>query len=275
MLRRFVCSCTLLSALTANAQIELGFRVYPTPALQHEPAVVQFAIKNNTADTITLGSNGNARLYFDLRSPERHLIRRIPGDIIEPLSVEATETESVSNRVLRGGFSIDPGAYIVEARVEFGGKAFISEPSRVDIVAAPELTKLDAVTRFGSRSFSVRMLDRARHRHIFLRIDDPVSNICYAVIDMGRTVNAGPPTLKLDGEGRVHVLQQASPTRYRHWIVDAYGTIADHESHESPYGQPRLVEDESGELRVDAPESSVEPEIEKPVPFETELPGRR
>ena len=44
MFRSVVFVSLFACALTATAQIELGFRVYPTTALQHETAVIQFAV---------------------------------------------------------------------------------------------------------------------------------------------------------------------------------------------------------------------------------------
>ena len=267
LLLRLLVVSVVLAGRAAFAQIELGFAIYPARAMLFETVAVQFAMKNNAREDITLGSNGNARVYFDVRTLDRNLVKRVPGSSLEGTVVPARETLVVSNRVVPGRYITLPGAYMIEARVEWGEKAFISKPQHLDVVLGAELTRLEASTRNGQRLYSIRTLQRDRHQNLLLRVDNADTGVCITVIDLGRTVGGEAPILQIDDDDRLHILQQHSPTRYRHWIINPEGDVLDLESHDSPFGPPKLAEDDSGELSVDIPEASAEPTDPKPEPF--------
>ena len=245
-----------LLPVRSGAQVEVSCRLRHGRVLQYEPVEATVVIRNNTAEPLRFrGSGANARLGFD--------IEQSPGVLVMP----------TGERLVPAGFTVAPGGtasadvnllyayqiratgpYTVTARVDWNGRSHLSGRQFLDVLPGLEVARLDAVVPGeggGPRVFSLRTLTRDREERLFLRVEDERAGQCYGVIDLGGAVRQFPPSLQVDGSGRVHVLHQAGPTRYLHSVFDARARAVNRQSYSGELADVRMSRTEGGDVVVD------------------------
>jgi hypothetical protein len=118
------------------------------------------------------------------------------------------------------------GPYTIQARVEWGDKAFLSQKEFLDVMPGLDVGRL-AVGLPGApqdtRIFSIKTLTRDRMELLFLRVDDENSGQCLGVFELGRIVRQYKPQMQFDNKGHVHVLHQSSPWKFTHTEINPDG----------------------------------------------------
>lgn len=224
----FLLAVVLPSA--AFSQIEVTARLAHSRVLQYEPVVVQLKIVNNTAAPLDVGSEGgNAILTFDVEQ-EPGVLAPATGAVRldEPLLV-GPQQEVVRNLDILSAYAIRrTGPYTITARVEWGGRLFLSSKMFLDVVPGLEISRLISQVPgepSATRTYTLRTLNRDRMERLFLRIEDEDAAICYGVVDLGQIVRLYPPTVQVDGLGDVHILHQSAPSQYTHTILTPNGIV--------------------------------------------------
>ncbi len=211
----------LSGCLAALGQIEVSCRLDHTRVLQYEPILATVEVVNNTMQSLVLSDRrGNAALGFE--------IEQIPGVPIpttgqgtglasESIPPGGTLREKVN--LLTGYVFQESGPYTIRARLDWGGKQFLSSKLFLDVAPGliiGELTAGVPADPAATRTYTLRTLNRDQGERVFLRIDDEDAGRCYGVIDLGQIVRLVKPTMQVDGQGNIHVLHQAGPYQFTH-----------------------------------------------------------
>ncbi len=227
------------ATIPAAAQIDMRCRLENSRTVLFEPAILNLNIINNTGNTLDFsGAIPNAHLAFD--------IERSPGVTVPPTGkplfaqgIVIKPGDTFTGKVnLQAAYKItDTGPYTITARVEWGGKVFISPKLFLDILPGLEIARLSAGIPGepdAARIYTLRTLNRDRVEVMFLRIDDDDRGMCYGVYELGRIVRLYEPKLQVDEAGNIHVLHQSGPWQFTHSAF-------------SPSGEPLVQEVYSGE----------------------------
>ena len=242
-----------LAAVTAGAQIEVDCKVQPTLAAQYEPVRAELTVRNKTGQTLVLlDSNANARAGFEIRDDDGMLVKprpgmSFPGPIIVPPLAQATMT----NYLQRYYDIRKSGPFTVLGRVEWAGKAFVSEKVFVDVVPGMVAEKVLAQLPGGAtRTYSLRKLSRDNGLHLLARVDDEAAGLCYGTYDLGECVSLGKPSVHVDAAGNLHVLHQSAPYRHIYSIVAPDGEILNRKIYNGAYGSVSMNTGADGEVSI-------------------------
>jgi hypothetical protein len=268
-------ACVAISSLpwVAAGQIRLGLTVVPSPALHHEWTFARLNILNETGDPLQLSTNGNARVRYVLRNHRGQLASRWQGDgevYHDSHVIPPSLMGSVTNR-LNDIYRLDSGSYSVEAEVEWGGLTFTSEKRYLEVV--PGVTIAELKTGLpggrGTRHFALKLLNRDRQDHLFLRIEDTAADRCMGVLDLGRHVRMEPPNMRVDGSGYLHILHQSGPFNHVYTVVSPDGELDRSSAHGGEYKAVRLKTLSDGTVEVSESASGELP----PVPPADMIPN--
>lgn len=282
-----VVTLCVIAVFPAFAQIDIKCRLQNGRTILFEPAIVDLDIVNNTSELLDFsGANPNARLAFD--------VERSPGVLVSPAgvplfgkAVTIKPGDTFSRKVnLQAAYPIrDTGPYTITARVEWGGRVFISLKLFLDVLPGLEIAKLVAgIPEDPSvmRSYTLRTLNRDRKETAFLRINDDDKAICYGVFDLGPIVRLFEPKLRTDEVGNIHVLRQSGPWQFTHSVFTPNGEPVATEIYSAEGSTIELKRAEDGQIAVrggrlytpseegesekEVPASETTPEFDQPVP---------
>lgn len=257
----------ILLPIAGFAQIRLGLAVQPSPALDHERVMARLNILNNTGDPLELGSNGNAQVRFVLKDHRGMPALRWQGDgeVWPATTIPVTLMGTVTNR-LNTLYRLDPGSYSVEAEIRWGTLVFSSEKKYLEVVPGVVIAELKAGLPGGrgTRHFTLRVLNRDRQDHLFLRADDPVRSVCLGVIDLGRVVRMEEPAMRMDGSGYLHVLHQSGPYDHIYSVLSPDGDLDRSSSYSGEYKVVRLKTMQDGTVELNESASGDLPPVRAP-----------
>lgn len=263
------------------AQFELSANLANPNALQYEPVIVILKVSNTGPYPATVGGEGGAVLSFRVeREAGRIVDEQPPGLILAPFMVPPRETVTREVNVARAYDLRKTGSYTLYARLDHRGTRSRSGRMYLDVVPGLIIHEQRVMTRSGSRTISLRTLQRDRVMHLFCRIEDEQRQICYGVHDLGRLLRHDPTGILVDSEDLIHVLHQSGPTRYSHSIFGADGTPIRQEYVAKGNRSAELAIGEGGDVVVQGGlsyegDSSVDrPRIRPFNPFSSGLPDR-
>ena len=244
----------LTAAATAEAQVEVRCRLTHASTLQFEPVRAVVTVNNQAGKALLFGSAGNATLRFLVeRKPGYPVGRLSEDDVAAGWLVPAWQTRRIEVPVSKFHDIRRTGPYSLRARINTGGQHASSAKMLLDVVPGLLLKEL-RVAGAGdgdNRLYSLRVLTRDRGDELFLRIEDPVEQVCYAVHGLGRSIaRRFPPQLRGDAQGRIHVLHQSSPTRVTHTWATADGRSVEQAFHASVGAPAQLVRGANGGITV-------------------------
>ena len=228
-----------IGVFQAAAQINMKCRIENVRTILFEPINLSIEIVNNTGEILDFsGAVPNAHLAFD--------VEESPGILVQPTgvplfaqAVTIRSGDTFSGKLnLQAAYRItDTGPYTISARVEWGGKVFISPKLFLDVLPGLEIARLVAgipEDPNATRTYTLRTLNRNRCETVFLRINDEENGACYGVFDLGTIVRLFEPKLQVDEVGCIHVLHQSGPWQFTHSVF-------------TPQGDPVIQEVYSGE----------------------------
>ncbi len=250
-----LCLAAFMGAPDAYAQIRVRLRSEHSRYLLFEPLVVRVRVDNEGAAPLVLGAEGapaKLRLDVDL-APDRPAPRTGEATLTEPIEIPPSGFQVVTIDLLRLFDLVESGPIAVTARVEAGGKEYVSSRLLLDIVPGLVFAETDASAPgegVGVRRYQLRTLGRGGNEYLFLRVDDPERGVCRGVFDLGTLVRVWKPQMMVDGKGLLHVLHQSAPARLTHTIYNDGERRARMEFLSTTRRPPELARGEDGVVTI-------------------------
>lgn len=215
-------------ACAASGQVEVGCRLESSRVLLLEPVRVTVRVTNNSGHPLHFGGPAaDARLGFSIEQAPGEPVMTTGQPLLDaPLDLAPGEARELTLNLLPAYRIHATGPYTVQARVDRGDTAYVSQKAFLDVLPGFEVGRL-AVGLAGeskdTRIYTIRTLTRDRMELLFLRVDDERSGRCLGVFDLGRIVRQFQPQMAGDNRGHVHVLHQSSPWKFTHTEINPDG----------------------------------------------------
>lgn len=211
---------------TAAAQLDVKWSCATPKLLLFEPAKASVTVVNHAGVPLDFGPGGNAELSFEIEDAEHVRIAPTGRPVVTQTNTVAEDEGTLTLRVdLFSSYRlVREQHYRVTPHIRFAGTTFTAETKNIEIQPGIELVKRDygmPDTREG-RTVTLRMLNRNRELHLFLRIDSR-DGYCLAVHDLGSFLRSMAPRLERDAAGNFHVLHQTMPQQFVHSVHRADG----------------------------------------------------
>ena len=265
----------LLGALhgAAFAQVDLQCNLPVTQALLGESLPAVMTIRAQDRDLELGEGEDQYRVGFDVRDGRDLLVHLRPGASVQAPGRLPAGQEAVFTNDLHRLYRLDDAAQIsVQGRLEAEGTTLVTPKVYVDIAPGAELQRL--VVRGADarrRACALRSLNREKRDHLFLRMDDEDSGLCYGVFDLGRFIFVKAPVMQMDGHGQLHVLHVSGPNQFSHHVFTLDGAPVSQDVVAGDSSSVRLEADGAGGLRVTGAGPSIAPR----EPMVEPLPVRR
>jgi hypothetical protein len=279
MKRFFITALWILMVTGAFAQIDVRCVLANKEVLLYEPVLVTMQIINNTGeDLIVNGPKANASLDFEIEQDSGDLANP-KGALLFPDGLMIPSRKTVVRRInLLNSYELRrAGPYDIRARVVWNGTAFLSPKVLLDVVPGIEIDRFAAGVPGGGgvRTSTLRMQQRERSDHLFIRIEDEGQGQCLGVYDLGPLVRLYKPRIQMDGAGNIHVLHQSGPWRYTHSVFSPDGVPVNRQYYTAELGDVGFEETGDGTVEIKGGgKYSGEPEI-PPSDRDAEIPHDR
>ena len=214
-------SAILLAALTANAQVQVDVSMKRTLYIVYEPILVTVTITNLSGNELTLADGGHNKWFgLQLETLDGRPIPPTNGDYTNQ-PVELGPQQKITRTVnLTPIFPVSEfGGYRLKANV------FLQQTNR--FLTSPALNfevtdgrvlwqKAVGVPDGSPGAGTTRTITLLSHRlsqstQLYIRIEDKQAGIVYCTHQLGKYLNFGSPSILLDTQNRVHILQNAAP----------------------------------------------------------------
>lgn len=214
-----------LAAAPGWTQYQVSARLAQSQVLQYEAVIVRLRVTNPTPYPLVVGGEGGATLSFRVEQRPGHPVDDLRGSLtFEPFLVPPRGNLTRDIDISSTYDMRNTGPYSVVARLDYRDTRSRSGKYSLTVVPGLVVHKERVIGRSGSRTVSLRTLQRDLNQHLFCRLEDETAKICYAVHDLGRVLLHDPQQILIDAEDRVHILHQSAPARYTHSIVKLDGT---------------------------------------------------
>lgn len=238
---------------SAQAQIEMTWKLSQGRTLLMEPIRAVVSIENNSGRDLDLTPRGNAKLGF---SVEDQPTSTVPGTgnplVRRPVIIPTGETREVEVNLLDGYRILKGQSYMLTPVLDYGGMRFFGSRRSLEVQPGLELFKRDYGLRSAgdARTAFLRLLHRDRSDRLFFRLDDPESGFCLGVYELGRVIRFFPPAVVLAGDGIFHILHQSSPDRFMQSRFGYDGEPLGVTFYTAQAGQIQLVRNADGTVEV-------------------------
>jgi len=215
----------LLTVTSAQAQVQFSFALPHAQVLQHEVLPVIVTVRNSGTTALKARGEDAFVLGFEITDPDgvRKKMRSGAAPWVPPVIEPGREVTFTND--LQGLFHLErPEALAVAARLQAHGRTYATAKNFVEIQPGLELARITVPAADGStRVAGLRVMNRQQRDRLFLRLDDESAGLCYGVIELGRYIRVGQPTLEVDGQGRVHILHLSGPNQFTHSVYTLNG----------------------------------------------------
>jgi len=279
----------LLAALTASAQVQVDISMKRTLYIVYEPILVTVTITNLSGNELTLADSGQNK-WFGLQ------LENLDGRPIAPLDgnysnqpVELGPQQKITRTVnLTPIFPVSEfGGYRLKANVysQQNNRFFTSPALNFEVTDGHVLWQKAVGVPDGSPGAgTTRTITLLSHRlsqstQLYVRIEDKQAGIVYCTHQLGKFLNFGSPSILLDAQNRVHILQNAAPKAYVYSKIGLNGEVMERKSYNEFSSRPELRRGSDGSVLVvggqaydpnaPQPEQSLPSMNDRPVP----LPG--
>ncbi|HOW97306.1 MAG TPA: hypothetical protein P5567_12495 [Kiritimatiellia bacterium] len=256
-------------ACAASGQVEVGCRLEASRALLFEPVRVTVRVTNNSGHPLHFGgSSPDARLGFSIeQAPGEPVLTTGQPLLAAPLDLAPGASREVTINLLPSYRIHATGPYTIQARVDLGDEAYVSQKAYLDVLPGFEVGRL-AVGLAGAskdtRIYTIKTLTRDRMELLFLRVDDDKSGRCLGVFDLGRIVRQFQPQMAGDSRGHVHVLHQSSPWKFTHTEINPDGIPVAARDFSAYSTEVRLEKEPDGSVIVRGVRPAPDPSLFQP-----------
>src|SRR5438309_11549818 len=252
--------CLFLSAVRADAQIQVDLKFKRLQYIAYEPVVATLGITNLAGRDVDLhDADGQSWFGFEVTGSESQPIPPVPRDSAQPpLQIKAGQ--KVTQRInLAPLYPVqDFGTYHVRAHIYFAdlGKFFYSGTKVFEVTDARPIWQEtvgipDGISAPGNvRTYSLLTNRFPDHTSLYVRVQDKDNGIVYATYSLGRTISFEEPQAQIDRANQLHVLHCAAPRAWSYARVGLNGELLEHSSFMETKTRPHLVHSANGEIAV-------------------------
>ncbi|MFA7344861.1 MAG: hypothetical protein WC003_11195 [Terrimicrobiaceae bacterium] len=279
----------LLAALPANAQVQVDISMKRNLYIAYEPILATVTITNLSGNELTLADSGHYK-WFGLQ------VETLDGRPLAPVNgeysnapVELGPQQKISRTVnLTPLFPVSEfGGYRLKANVfsQANSRFFASPSLNFEVTDGQVLWQKAVGVPDGSPGAgSTRTISLLSHRlsqstQLYIRIEDKQAGIVYCTHQLGRFLSFGAPSVLLDTQNRVHILQNAAPKAYIYSKIGLNGEVMDRKSYNEFSSRPELRRGSDGSVLIVGgqaydpnaaqPEQSLPSMQDRPVPLPT------
>ncbi len=220
-MKRPVCLLSFLAlaqlcAVNVWADVHVSLKLEHVEYLQYEKVTAFVTIYNDDDYKVVLDSSKTNRadeLRFTIRYAMKKpavRINRLP--LVDYLELKPGEKKTLMIDLTRWYSLSKVGSYDVFVELEHGGRVWSSKRMLIDVVDGIETT---SVTRSipgdpnRIRKYSLRYWNRNQKEYLFLRAEEPQSEIVYGVFLLGGLIRVFKPVIDVDRKGNITVLHQS------------------------------------------------------------------
>lgn len=247
-------------AATAAAQLRVELKIPRRMYMAYEPVVVTVSITNLAGREVTLRDEGiNAWFGFQISDGDERIIPPLRPDYrLDPLIIPAGQSlkRSVNLGTL---FPIaEYGAYRVKANIFLAdtGRYFVSPPGGFEISEGKTIWRQTLGVPEGnpdageSHVVSLLSFRRPKTNYLYARVENEKSGRVLSAFPIGPMIGGFPPSIELDRDNQVHVLQVVGPKTYFYTRVGVNGEHLGQKTFIEVKSRPRLVRSGSGSVEV-------------------------
>jgi len=279
----------LLAALVANAQVQVDISMKRTLYIVYEPILVNVTITNLSGNELTLADSGQNKWFgLQLESLDGRPIAPVNGDYSNQ-PVELGPQQKITRTVNLtpifpvsefGGYRLKANVYSQQNKRFFTSPALNFEVTDGRVLWQKAVGVPDGSPGAGTtRTVSLLSHRLSQSTQLYIRIEDKQAGIVYCTHQLGKFLNFGNPSILLDAQNRVHVLQNVAPKAYVYSKIGLNGEVMERKSYNEFSSRPELRRGSDGGVLVvggqaydpnaPVPEQSLPSMNERPVP----LPG--
>ncbi len=250
-------SLTLLSSVTASAQISVEVTFDQEQFIASEPLFAVVRIVNFSGRTLSLGTEKDW-LRFDVASAGDYIVKKLDDPpVVEPF--ELPSASRVTRRVnIAPYFEMQQaGRYFVTATVKIPGASeeLMSKPKGVNISAGVRMwdqefgmTAADGTQEV--RRWSLLQAMNQRAVRLYVRLADQQDVVVYRIYPIGPLISFTKPEHQIDQDGSLHVLFQTGAKAFTYCKIDTEGELTLRRTHEYTDTRPSLKVDREGTIKV-------------------------
>lgn len=263
----------LLLATTARAQLEVSLTMPNTTLLRCESVPAIVTIRNNTGMEIPIGGATGYDLSFEVKNADSQPLRSDDQSPVIATTLAPGATTVITNDLFRCFRLMEIQQASVIARVDYGGRSYISQRIFLDIQNGTEIARIQVPAGNKSIAHILRTLNRGGHAHLFLRVDDETGGWTYGAFDLGTALLMTPPQIMTDRAGLTHILHRSGPQEFNYRVADANGTFLKFEQFTGDYKNVHMTVNESGEIAVNGKptEKGERPSVLQASPLRADL----
>jgi len=286
----------ILALLAGGASLHAQLRVEATLSrglfIRFEPIVVTVSITNLSGRELEFADgDGQPWFGFQIQTADgRPIPTRVNGYSLPPAQMGSGQT-LVRQINLTPLYELDQfGGYRLRATAFLNSdqKFYSSSPLSFEITEGRQVWQQKVGVPAGQPGEGgIRQITLLAHRlpqstALYIRIEDPDKGRIFCTHRIGRFVNFGPPTVELDSQNQVHILQLLAPRSYLYSHFGLNGEVIDRKIYNTATTPPRLQRTPDGGIEVSggqyfdpnaAPVEKAEESLNaRPVPL-PKLPG--
>lgn len=169
---------------------------------------------------------------------------------LPPLSLPVGETRSVYVDITPAYALRETGQYTIQTVVKLPGKKPFITGSRVIYVGKGDTIWTEQRQEAGAkRVYSLIKFLNQQESFLYVRVEEPASNIVYGTQRLGRFTAFTNPVVKFDNAGGLHVVHTLSGQTYRYSVTDMDGALVKQEDRMMQGERPSLVDNGSGGIK--------------------------
>jgi hypothetical protein len=273
-LRRFsslIAPCLLLAlAASAAAQLKVELKIPRRMYLAYEPVIATVAVTNLAGRDMTLQDEGiNTWFGFQITDGEERLISPLnPNYHLDPLTVPAGQTlkRSVNLGAIfpiaeYGVYHVKANIYSADLKRYFVSSLEIIEVSEGKTIWRQSVGVPEGNTEAGAAHIiSLLTFRRPKTTYLYVRVEDQEQGKMFGTYAIGPMIAALPPTIELDRDNSVHVLQVVGPKTYSYTRIGVNGEFLGNKTYIEVQTRPHLARSKAGSIEVKGGQVQIPPQ---------------
>jgi hypothetical protein len=255
MIRTLTCLLFVLTAFTAQGQIQVDLKFKRLQYIAYEPIIATVTITNLAGRDIELHDDNDQHWYgFEVTANEGRTLAPLPQTSEPPLKIAAGT--SVTRKInLTPLFPVgDLGVYHVRANVFFAdlNKFFYARAKVFEVTSARPIwqkTVGDPGSN-GVRTYSLMTNRFPDHTSLYVRVEDKENSLVYSTYSLGRVISFDEPHAEVDRVNQLHVLQCSAPRLWSYSVVGLDGRLLKHATYSETRSSPHLRRAADGTVAV-------------------------
>ncbi|HEY5792287.1 MAG TPA: hypothetical protein VIS74_03250 [Chthoniobacterales bacterium] len=250
----------LAGGAALHAQVRVEVSVNRGLYIRYEPIVATVSLTNLSGRELELSDDGSQPWFgFQIQTSDgRPVSTRTAGYQLNPAQVGPGQ--SLTRQInLTPIYAMDQfGGYRIRASVflKSDRQFYSSPPISLEITDGRQVWQQKVGVPVGQPDEgTTRTITLLAHRlpqstALYIRIEDPERGRIFCTHRIGRFVNFGPPTVELDSQNQVHILQLLAPRNYLYSHFGLNGEVLDRKLYTSTGTPPRMQRTPDGFVQV-------------------------